>query len=137
MASDVPDELRDAVRRRAAERCEYCLIHEQDAGFSHQVDHVISRKHGGPSTFENLALACVLCNRFKGADVGSIDLQTGKLVRLFNPRQDQWSDHFRLADGTIEPLSTVGVVTVKLLRLNATERLVERLLLQELGSYPR
>jgi len=137
VASDVPDELRDAVRRRAAERCEYCLIHEQDSGFSHQIDHVISRKHGGPSTFENLALACVLCNRFKGADVGSIDLQTGELIRLFNPRQDQWRNHFHLAEGTIEPLSTVGVVTVKLLRLNATERLVERLLLQELGSYPR
>ena len=79
----------------------------------------------------------MLCNRFKGADVGSIDLQTGELIRLFNPRQDQWRNHFHLAEGTIEPLSTVGVVTVKLLRLNATERLVERLLLQELGSYPR
>jgi dihydrofolate reductase len=33
----------------------------------------------------------------KGTDVASIDLQTGQLVRLFNPRQDRWADHFRSA----------------------------------------
>src|SRR5690348_3130695 len=101
------------------ERCEYCLIHERDSGFPHQIDHVISRKHGGASTFENLALACILCNRYKGADVASIDLKTGTLVRLFNPREDRWSDHFRIVDATIEPLSVVGAATARLLRLNA------------------
>jgi hypothetical protein len=94
VASDVPDELRAAVAQRADERCEYCLIHERDSGFTHQVDHVISRKHGGPSNFENLALACVLCNRYKGSDVASINLTTGTLVRLFNPRHDRWNDSF-------------------------------------------
>ena len=117
-------------------RCEYCLIHEQDAGFPHQIDHIVSRKHGGLSTLENLAFACVLCNRYKGADVASIDSQTGELVRLFNPRQDRWVDHFRLDGATIVPLSAIGGVTASLLRLNGTERMAERLLLQELGTYP-
>ena len=70
MANDIPDELRAAVAQRADGR-EYGLIREQDAGFSHQIDHIVSRKHGGPSTLENLASACVLCNRYKGPDIAS------------------------------------------------------------------
>ena len=108
MTSDIPGELRSAVAQRADGRCEYCLIREQDAGFPHQIDHIVSRKHGGPSTSENLALACVLCNRYKGTDIASIDSPTGELARLFNPRQDRWIDHFSLDGATIEPLSVIG-----------------------------
>ena len=97
----------------------------------------MSRKHGGLTTLGNLALACVLCNRYKGTDIASIYSGTGKLVRLFNPRQDLWTDHFSLNGATIKAVSPIGGVTVSLLRLNATERTAERLLLQELGTYPR
>ena len=83
MASDVSAELRAEVARRAGYRCEYCGIHEDDAGFGHQVDHIVSRKHGGTSSLENLAYSCVLCNRYKGPDVASIDPQSGEVVRLF------------------------------------------------------
>lgn len=137
MASDIRDELRAAVAQRANGRCEYCLIHEQDAGFPHQVDHIVSRKHGGLTTVDNLALACVLCNRYKGTDIASIDSETGRLVRLFNPRQDLWTDHFSINGTSIAPVSAIGGVTVRLLRLNATERTAERILLQELGRYPK
>jgi len=137
VTSDFPIELGSAVAQRADGRCEYCLIHDQDAGFRHQIDHIVSRKHGGLSTLENLALACVVCNRYKGADIDSIDSETGELLRLFNPRHDRWIDHFRLDGATIEPLSAIGRVTVNLLRLNATERIAERLLLQELVRYSR
>jgi hypothetical protein len=133
----VTDALRAVVAQRANGRCEYCLIDERDTGFPHQVDHIVSRKHGGPSTLENLALACMLCNRYKGSDLASLDSQTGELSRLFHPRQDRWVDHFRLQGATIEPLSIVGSVTIFLLRLNAAERATERQLLQELGTYPR
>jgi len=109
---------------------------EQDTGFPHQVDQIVSRKHGGPSTLENLALACMLCNRYKGSDLASLDSQTGQLSRLFHPRQDRWADHFRLHGAVIEPVSIVGGVTIFLLRLNAPERTAERQLLQELGTYP-
>jgi hypothetical protein len=125
------------VAQRANGRCEYCLIDEQDTGFPHQVDHIVSLKHGGPSTLENLALACMLCNRYKGSDLASLDSQTGQLSRLFHPRQDRLADHFRLHGAVIEPVSIVGSVTIFLLRLNAAERTAERQLLQELGTYPR
>jgi hypothetical protein len=128
VASDITEQVRAKVARRAGHRCEYCLIHENDAGFPHQVDHVVSRKHGGTSAFDNLAYACILCNRYKGSDVASINPKTGEAVRLFHPRQDRWTDHFRLDADFIEPLSEVGSVA-RLLRLNAAERLAERRLL--------
>lgn len=53
MASDIGQPLRSEVSRRAAYHCEYCLIHEDDAGFPHEIDHIISRKHGGLSDPEN------------------------------------------------------------------------------------
>ncbi len=136
MVTDVGDLLRAEVTRRAGRRCEYCLIHEDDAGFSHQVDHIISRKHGGTSAADNLALACVLCNRRKGSDVASIDPGTGRVVRLFDPRRDRWADHLSVNEEHIEPLTEVGRVTIHLLRLNSPERLSERRLLQALGAYP-
>src|SRR5206468_2620167 len=68
MSERVPTSLRGAVQARARCRCEYCLIHEEDAHFSHQPDHVIARKHRGPTELGNLAWACYLCNLLKGSD---------------------------------------------------------------------
>ncbi|MEO7145773.1 MAG: HNH endonuclease signature motif containing protein [Bryobacteraceae bacterium] len=136
MASGIGEYLRAEVGRRAARRCEYCLIHEDDGGFPHQVDHVVSRKHGSASQLDNLAYACVLCNRRKGSDIASIDPTTGEAVRLFHPRRDRWRDHFRIDGDRIVPLTGVANVTVQLLRLNGTERLAERQMLQGLRRYP-
>jgi len=135
VVTDVGEILRAEVSRRAGCRCEYCLIHEDDAGFSHQLDHIISRKHGGSSTLTNLAYACMPCNRYKGSDVASVDPLTGEVVRLFHPRRDRWADHFKLDGNRIAPVSGIGRVTTDLLRLNVAERLAERRLLQMLGSY--
>ena len=136
MGTDIDETTRAEVIERAAHRCEYCLIHENDVGFPHQVDHIISRKHGGTSQPDNLALACMICNRRKGSDVASIDPETGELSPLFHPRRDAWPEHFRLAGEYIAPLTPVGRVTALLLRLNSPERRRERCLLRDLGSYP-
>lgn len=128
--------IREEVARRARFRCEYCRIHDLDAGFPHQADHVVSVKHGGQSGLDNLAYACAICNRRKGSDIASIDPITGELVGLFNPRQQRWSDHFRLDAEWIIPVTRIGEATARLLGLNLTERLAERRLLQSLGRYP-
>ena len=124
------------MARRAAQRCDYCLLHEDDAGFPHQVDHIVSRKHGGSSTSENLAYACLVCNRHKGSDVASINPVQVRLSGSFNPRSDRCADHFRIEGAVIEPVSSTGSATESLLRLNAPERISERALLQSLGRYP-
>jgi len=73
LASDVSESLRRFVAERAAFRCEYCLLHESDSYSPHQIDHIISRKHGGQSDADTLAYACLRCNAWKGSDVGSLD----------------------------------------------------------------
>jgi hypothetical protein len=136
----VPREL-EALRRevgtRAQSRCEYCLYPEARSAFSHQVDHIISRKHGGGSGLDNLALCCIFCNRYKGSDIAAIDMRTGEIVRLFHPRLDRWPDHFRVVGAIIEPLTLRGEVTARLLRFNQAQRVAERALLQATGYYPR
>jgi 5-methylcytosine-specific restriction endonuclease McrA len=59
-----------------------------------QIDHIIARQHAGTSDEQNLALACIHCNRFKGPNIAGLDPETGELVRLFHPRTDKWADHF-------------------------------------------
>ena len=88
MARDIEESEHLLVVERARRRCEYCLVHEDNGGFPHQIDHIISRKHGGSSDIGNLAYACILCNRYKGTDIASID-RSGRPIRLFDPRRDR------------------------------------------------
>ena len=88
MGSDIGEALRKLVIERAQHRCEYCLLHEDDAYFSHCIDHIISRKHGGRSEADNLAYACFRCNVWKGSDIGSLDPQTGRIVPLFGSERE-------------------------------------------------
>lgn len=129
--------VRELVQSRATGRCEYCLLDQSDVGLPHEIDHVISRKHGGSESPENLAFACYLCNRFKGSDIASLHPIKRGLVRLFHPRQDRWGDHFRITGPVLEPLTDVGMVTTNLLRLNHAARVIERKLLQALNRYPK
>jgi 5-methylcytosine-specific restriction endonuclease McrA len=90
----IRESLRRLVFQRANGRCEYCLLHEDDAYMPHEVDHIYAEKHGGETSEANLCLSCAECNRYKGSDLASIDPQTGEVVQLIHPRRDNWSDHF-------------------------------------------
>src|SRR5207253_2680342 len=67
--SRVPAALRLANWRRAQGKCEYCLLHEDDALVPHQPDHIIATQHGGQPSMDNLALACCDCNLLKGPNL--------------------------------------------------------------------
>jgi hypothetical protein len=136
MNSYVSVDLRHFVATRAEYLCEYCLIHEDDTFVGCQVDHIISVKHGGSTDADNLAYACAPCNRQKGSDVGSILWRTGEFIRFYNPRIDQWADHFRLDDVIIKPLTDIGEVTARILDFNNSDRLLERQTLVAIGRYP-
>src|SRR6516162_8389791 len=83
------------VRQRAGLRCEYCHLTEAQSPVAKlQVEHIVPKKHGGVDDLANLALACIDCNLHKGANLTGIDPETGKLVELFNPRTQEWTEHF-------------------------------------------
>ncbi len=136
MTTRVPAKVRRRVIARAGNVCEYCLIHQSLAASSHQVDHVISEKHRGETTLDNLALSCLPCNLRKGSDIASFDPESGRLVPLFNPRTMRWSDNFKLDGAKIVGLTAEGRTTVEFLQLNAFERVLERAELMDAGHYP-
>ena len=138
MSEYVSAALRRLVAQRANQRCEYCLIHEDDAFIPHEPDHVVAVKHRGETMETNLAWTCFACNRAKGSDLSSIDPESNDVVRLFHPRKDPWELHFHLApDGRITPLTNVGRVTESLLKLNRVELLEIRRLIYRGNRKPK
>jgi len=116
-------DLLAAICRRAGERCEYCLVPRFAFPLPFQIDHIIAEKHGGQAVEENLALACPHCNRFKGPNIAGIDPETGEITRLYNPRTDIWSKHFRSAGATLIGTTPIGRTTVNVLRMNGDDLL--------------
>lgn len=60
------------------------------------------------------------CNLFKGPNLST--LVDGKLTRLFNPRKDNWPDHFAEKEGQILGTTMIGIATVSLLNMNDPDR---------------
>lgn len=134
----VPARVRQRVVEEARHRCGYCLRTEELTGMPMTLDHIIPEAAGGPSSEENLWLACQRCNEFKGAQTHARDPLTSRRVRLFNPRQQKWSDHFAWSeDGTeIQGLTPCGRATVEALKLNNPEIVVARRLWVSAGWWP-
>jgi len=116
----VTEFIRQLVKERARNRCEYCLCHQDYVLGRLQIDHVYPIVKGGSDTEGNLCLACELCNQHKWTKTGYTDPRTGKRAALFNPRKQRWTEHFTWsADGIkIIGLTGCGRATVNALKLN-------------------
>ena len=90
----ISDATRARVRIAAGNRCGYCLAHQEYVPWVLEIEHIIPKSKGGVDTDENLWLACHSCNLFKSDQTHGHDPLTGRLVRLFNPRRQQWKRHF-------------------------------------------
>lgn len=115
--------LRELVKQRAAGRCEYCGLRQEQEPLAFHVEHITPRQHEGKDTLENLALACHHCNLHKGPNLSGLDPQTAELTRLFHPRLDDWKEHFTRRGGEVIGLSAIGRTTARLLRMNEDGRL--------------
>jgi hypothetical protein len=116
----LPQELRRRVAETARYRCGYCQNQETVIGMPLEIDHTVPEALGGGSEELNLWLACPRCNQFKGAVDRAIDPETGQQVSLFNPRRQQWHEHFTWRQGGlyIEGLTPMGRATVHVLQMN-------------------
>jgi len=127
------NELEQTVRARAAGRCEYCRMPESASRLRHVLDHIIARQHEGATTIDNLAPCCGRCNQFKGPNIAGIDPQSSQISRLFNPRVDVWSEHFRYEQAVVVGLTPIGRATVAVLAINMPLRVAARRVLIENG----
>jgi len=102
---------------------------------SFHADHIIARQHGGKSGWENLAFACLHCNRHKGPNIAGRNPQTGEIVELFHPRRDRWGDHFEWNRTELIGKTAVGRATIPVLALNDPGFLAIRIALIDEGFH--
>lgn len=127
--------LVDQIRRLARDRCEYCHIPMHLDPLPFQVDHIIARQHGGPTTLLNLAWSCLRCNKHKGPNVAGIDPVSNQLAALFHPRRQRWERHFSWDGPFIVGRTRVARVTIRTLAINDANALAFRAELMDEGVF--
>jgi hypothetical protein len=111
---------RNFIMLRAKGCCEYCQMLYDFSPDTFEIEHIISLFEGGTNELANLAFSCGGCNSNKYYKINAIDKQSNEVVALFNPRLDIWSQHFQWQENfsIIEGITSIGRVTVELLKLN-------------------
>jgi len=125
----------EQVWNRASGRCEYCRMAQKYDELTFEVEHIISKKHGGQTVLSNLCLACFSCNRYKGSDIAGRDIRTGKLVPLFHPRRMKWVRHFRWNGAILIGRTPIGRATIAVLGINLPHRVELRQQLIDEGLF--
>lgn len=103
-------------------KCEYCHAPEVISNIAFEVDHIIPLSKNGLDVEQNWALCCRVCNLRKLAHVEGLDSVTQQQVRLFNPRIDDWHEHFTIqrdAPFLLAGKTPIGRATVKRLEMNS------------------
>ena len=116
--------------------CEYCHMPKAYSALSFEQDHIVAQQHGGTDDPSNRATSCVRCNKHKGPNIAGLDPATGKLTRLFHPRQDAWEAHFKWQGAELVGLTAVGRATIAVLDINHPLPLMMRAQLMTEGVFP-
>lgn len=134
----VPAKLRKLVATRADFICEYCLCQESFSPESFAVEHIHPRKQSGKTIAENLAYACLGCNSHKAAKTKAFDSISETTVNLFNPRIQNWNEHFAWNKDFTEivGLTPTGRATIAALKLNRKGLKNLRWALFTVGKHP-
>lgn len=115
--SKIAEKLKRKIRRQAKNRCGYCLLPQSLNPSLLEIEHLPATANGGTDDEENLWLACRLCNGYKSVQKESVDSETNEKVPLFNPRTDDWNEHFEWENEKINGKTACGRTTVSALKL--------------------
>lgn len=134
----IPARLRRLVTDRARGCCEYCRSQARFAPEPFSVEHIVPRYTGGLRVELNLALSCQGGNNHKAIKTGGHDPVTGLPASLFNPREENWSEHFTWSDDytTVQGMTPTGRATVTALKLNREGLVNIRRVLYAMGEHP-
>lgn len=126
------------IRRDAKNRCGYCLLPQEILMGKLEIEHILSLAEGGTDDEENLWLACRDCNSYKSYKISGFDEVTKQDVRLFNPRFQDWNEHFEFSRNytVISGKTPCGRATVSALRMNEEQAIKARNLWVKVGWYP-
>lgn len=125
------------VARRAGHICEYCRAPEAVFNLPFEVEHIVPLSRGGQADENNLALSCRSCNLYKSDAVSAFDETTETTIRFFNPRTDNWAEHFVLdkETGEIKGITAIAKATIPRLRINSNAQLTARVQWLKLGFF--
>jgi hypothetical protein len=126
------------VAQRGHFCCEYCLSQAKYSPDYFSVEHIIPRVKKGTDDLFNLAFACLACNNHKYSHILAIDPVSGILTPLYNPRFDEWKEHFCWSDdfSILTGITPNGRATVDKLKLNRDSVINLRLVLAAIGKHP-
>ncbi len=136
--SKISQKLINKIRRDAKYRCGYCKLPQSIIPNMLEIEHLLPLAEGGQNEEENLWLACRNCNSYKSSKTKAVDPETNQLVKIFNPRTQDWSEHFEFSsDGTqIIGKTVCGRATVTALHLNFEQAVTARRNWVSVGWYP-
>jgi hypothetical protein len=131
-------ETRLVVAERAKHCCEYCKSMDNFSPNDFTVDHILPEPMGGNDSLDNLAYACFLCNRLKSNKLAVYDAVSNSMISLFNPRTQDWNEHFAWSEDltSIIALNAVGRVTLDVLQLNRPKLIAYRKAVIPFGVHP-
>ncbi len=124
--------LSDLVWKRAQSRCEYCHLPQLGTRLRFHIEHIVAQQHQGQTNEGNLALACPSCNLHKGPNLAGIDPQSNERIWLFNPRENEWEEHFEWVGVELSGKTSCGRTTIHVLAINKAVNLdLRRTLIEE------
>jgi hypothetical protein len=112
--------LDEKIRHQSKNRCGYCQTPQYLVPFKLEIEHIFPQALGGKTVEENLWLACRECNAHKATKIKALDQITEKIVKLFNPRKQNWNEHFKFSEDLSEIIGKTpcGRATVNALQMN-------------------
>lgn len=116
--SKLSKKLKTKICQQAQNRCGYCLLPQLLNPTPLEIEHLLPTAKGGTDEEENLWLSCRLCNGYKGVQTQALDDETDQMVVLFNPRTQDWHEHFEWNQEKMVGKTACGRATAKALKLN-------------------
>jgi hypothetical protein len=134
----IPIQVQRTILELSQGYCEYCVLPANFSTDFFHYEHIIPIILGGNTELMNLARSCGICNNNKRDKTEHIDPLTQQVSRLYNPRQDVWTDHFQWSDDDLHVvgLTPIGRATVDLLKINRTNAINLRKLLKMADLHP-
>lgn len=114
------------IREDAHQRCGFCQCQQEYSFYRLTIEHIIPRSNFAPNDPQmhaesNLWLSCQTCNSHKSSKTHATDPVSGEQVSLFNPRTQDWNDHFQWSEDGVSVVGTtpIGRATVTALKLDS------------------
>jgi HNH endonuclease len=136
--SEIKKDLDAKIRVQARNRCGYCLVPQKLVSYKLEIEHLFPKFLGGDDEEDNLWLACRQCNLSKGIKIKGSDTITFKREKIFNPRKQIWSKHFKFSEDKTEIIgrTNCGRATVSALQLNSDLQRTAREFWKLTGIFP-